>query len=354
MKKTIFLLFLSFLLVSCDSPSVSYEVDVSDDKLRVAVFLYRSDDYFIYSVNESMLARFKDKSDEYGELVVDVYDGKNQNEIQLAQIKEALSRKYDVLVVNIVERSSASKIIDMAKEADVPVLFFNRQPLDMDMARWDKLYYVGLDGISSGRMQGELVVDYFKGHPKMDKNRNGKIDYIMLQGQYNHQDTILRSKYSIEAIKAAGIELNELARETANWQRTEAKSIVSNLASSYGDEIELIISNNDMMAMGALDGLNEIRTELEKTGNDKYLSDIAIVGVDGIEPVIEAMKNGEIIGTVLNDAARQGEVLADMAYVLASGKEPSEVFEDMEAGRYYWIKYKKINLESVEKDEKND
>ncbi len=331
------LIFLSFILISlssCTGKSAVVETKSEKEHMDIAVFLYRNDDHFINTLKEAIeeTAVKNEKDWGKGTYSFTYFNGKNQNEIQINQIKEAISSGADVLAINIVERGSAKKIIDMAKEADVPIVFFNRQPIDVDMARWDKLYYVGLDGIQSGEMQGEIVADYWNEHPEMDKNGDGILQYIMLQGQYNHQDTILRTKYSIETIKKAGIAVEELAKETANWQRLEADSIITTLLGVYGDRIELIISNNDMMALGAKDAIAR---------RDKEVY-IPTVGVDGTSPAIEALEKGELIGTVFNDAKKQGEMVARLSYYLAKGIDPASDLENLESGTYYWIDYEKI------------
>ncbi len=330
-RYVIILLTLSLLFVSCDTNKIEGNKLIEKKELKIGVFLYRNDDFFIQSLKESVEEIISEKNSEWSDVNFTFFDGKNQNEIQVKQIKDAIEAKYDVLVINIVERSSATKIIDMAKKADIPILFFNRQPLDVDMARWDKLYYVGLDGTQSGEMQGEIVSEYWKAHPEMDKNSDGILQYVMFQGQYNHQDTILRSKYSVEAIEAAGIETQELYKETANWQRTEADNIMVDLLNIYGDRIELIIANNDMMALGAVDAIKR-----------KKIDNIAVVGVDGAKPALEALKNKEIIGTVLNDNRKQGRAIAKIAVELARDEDVVKRFPEMESGTYYWIEYQKI------------
>ncbi len=341
MRRKILLLILALMIFSsCAVENIKIEGESEKERLNIAVFLYRNDDHFINNLKEAIEETARENQEEWGEedFIFTYFNGKNQDEIQINQIKEAISEGADALAINIVERSSATKIIDMAKKADVPIVFFNRQPLDVDMARWDKLYYVGLDGIQSGEMQGEIIADYWNTHPEMDKNGDGTLQYVMLQGQYNHQDTILRTKYSVETVKNSGIPMEELAKETANWQRFEADSIMTSLLGIYGDRIELIISNNDMMALGARDAI------LRK---DRSIF-IPIVGVDGTKPALKALEDGEFIGTVFNDAKKQGEVVAEISYYLAKGVDPATKIEGIESATYYWVDYEKLE-ESREK-----
>ena len=93
--------------------------------------------------------------------------------------------------MNLVDRTAPSRIIRMAKQEDIPVLFFNREPVREDLMQWEKLYYIGCDAEQSGIMQGEIVADYIKNHPEVDKNRDGEIQYVLLEGEAGHQENRL-------------------------------------------------------------------------------------------------------------------------------------------------------------------
>ncbi len=333
MKRLIALIIIILVITSsCYSENNDTSTNDEKGKLKVGIFLYRYDDHFIYSVKSKMEDLIERNSKEWSDIEFDFFDGKNQNEIQIDQIKEAIESDYDALAINIVERSSATKIIELAKAAEIPIVFFNRQPVDVDMARWDKLYYVGLDGTQSGKMQGDIVIDYWNKHPEMDKNGDGVMQYVLLQGQYNHQDTILRTKYSVETIKNSGIEVEEIAKETGNWQRTQADQIISDLLPIYGEKIELILANNDMMALGAVDAIKRKNKTV----------DIPIVGVDGTEPAIDALKKKEIIGTIKNDENEQAEAIINIVTMLAKGEDPYSKYSKIENGTYYWVEYKPV------------
>ena len=80
----------------------------------------------------------------------------------------------DVLCVNLVDRTAPSRIIRLAKQNDIPIIFFNREPVWEDLMQWEDLYYVGCDAEQSGVMQGEIAADYIKNHPEVDKNQDGE------------------------------------------------------------------------------------------------------------------------------------------------------------------------------------
>lgn len=92
---------------------------------------------------------------------------------------------------------------------------------------------------------------------KMDKNGDGILQYVMLEGEMGHQDTILRSDYVLQTIEDGGVKLQKLDAETADWMRSRADAIMEQWIAEMGDEIELVLCNNDDMALGAADALKE-------------------------------------------------------------------------------------------------
>ncbi|MDU2995357.1 MAG: galactose ABC transporter substrate-binding protein, partial [Clostridium sp.] len=221
-----------------------------------------------------------------------------------------IEQGYDVMCINLVDRRSAATIINKAKNANIPVIFFNREPVEEDMNMWNKVYYVGAQAEQSGMMQGDIVIEKYKNNPSdVDKNGDGKIQYVMLEGEQGHQDASIRTEYSIKRLVDNGIKVEKLGSEVANWSRTEASEKVARWIEKYNDKVELIISNNDDMALGAIDVLNK-----SKIKNNMPL----IVGVDGIKDALKAIDNGEMTGTVISDAYKQGKAIFDTALRVSS------------------------------------
>ena len=138
-------------------------------------------------------------------------DGQNAQPTQNEQIDLFITKGVPAMAVNQVDRELANVTLDKAKAADIPVVFFNKEPLPEVLPAWDKAYYVGAKAEESGIMQGQLVIDYWKAHPEADKNGDGIIQYVMLSGPADHQDAQIRTVESIKAINDAGIETEELA-----------------------------------------------------------------------------------------------------------------------------------------------
>lgn len=331
----IFIIFLISGTVGCGKTHTEKAKVKNNDDIKIGVLMYRFDDPFIASVRDTIEKEVEVlNKNSIKNIVIEVMDGKNQQDIQNDQIEEIIDEGYDALAINLVDRSAAAVVIDKAKEANIPIVFFNRQPVQLDMARWDKIYYVGAKAEESGVLQGEIAANYWKTHPDLDKNGDGVMQYVMLEGQAGHQDAILRSKYSISKVQEEGITVEELAKDRANWQRSEAEDKMTTWLENFGSDIEFIFCNNDAMALGAVDSMKDS----ELFSDNKY---IPVVGVDAIKEALQALNNDEIIGTVYNDNVTQGKKVLQIAYYLALNKNPSDYIEDIVYGTYYWISYSK-------------
>lgn len=295
-------------LISCNSRN-NEEEDLNDIKIGISV--YEQDDIFISSIISNIENITKEKRSEGSySITLNVEDAKSNQYNQNEQVDMFIDQGYDVMCINLVDRRSAATIINKAKNANIPVIFFNREPVEEDMNMWNKVYYVGAQAEQSGMMQGDIVIEKYKNNPSdVDKNGDGKIQYVMLEGEQGHQDASIRTEYSIKRLVDNGIKVEKLGSEVANWSRTEASEKVARWIEKYNDKVELIISNNDDMALGAIDVLNK-----SKIKNNMPL----IVGVDGIKDALKAIDNGEMTGTVISDAYKQGKAIFDTALRVSS------------------------------------
>ena len=269
---------------------------------------------------------------------IEIADGQDDQTTQNDQIDAFIADGVNVLIINPVDRMASQPIIDKAKAANIPVVFINREPTAEMLNSYEKAFYIGAKAEESGTQSGELIAEYFKAHPEADKNHDGKLQFILLKGQNGHQDMILRSKYSVEAIKAAGIEPVEIASAIANWDKLQAMNIMNAFAMAIGPEnIEAVIANNDEMALGAVEALKN--SDYNKGDKDFY---IPVVGVDANASALEAMDKGEMLGTVLNDADNQGIAAVKLAVALASGGDVNAIGYDITDSKYIWIPYQKV------------
>lgn len=204
--------------------------------------------------------------------------------------------------------------------------------------QWEKLYYIGCNAEQSGIMQGEIVADYIKNHPEVDKNQDGKIQYILLEGEAGHQDAISRTDYSVKTLLEQGINLEKLSYQFADWNRGQAENRMSRLIEQYGEKIELVISNNDEMALGAVEAYKNVG----------YMqSDYPVIfGIDGLDDALEAVRLGTMQGTVYNDREAQARKIALIAVALFRGNDVSVL--GLEDERYYMAQYRKVDVNNVD------
>lgn len=303
--------------------------------IRIGVSVYDQYDTFV----SEMINHFNEYASEVSASMdsnvsvnIDVYNAAASQTTQNNQVKTMLEDGCDIICVNLVDRTEPVTIIDMAEKKDVPVIFFNRELVEQDLERWDKLYYVGAKAFESGIMQGEMAADIFKNDPAEDKNGDGVFQYIVLEGEADHQDAIVRTEYAVSTITDQGVPVEKLGYAIANWNRAQANTKMSQLLTEYGDQIELVLSNNDDMALGAVDAM-------KAAGIDQAEWPV-ILGIDGTDVGLAALKNGEIRGTVYNDKEGQAEKMFDLAFCLARGLPLDDL--GLEDGKYIRQPYTKL------------
>ena len=308
-------------------------------KIKIGVTLYDSYDTFLTGYMRAFDKEVAEKRAEGYEVNVLQYNAAGSQAMQNEQVEEMLQNSCDVLCVNLVDRTAPSEIIDMAKKKDVPVIFFNRELVEEDLNQWNKLYYVGADAKQSGVLQGELVLEDVKDAekegqlpPELDRNGDGKLQYLIFEGEAGHQDSIMRTDYVVSTIQDAGIPLERLDYSIANWSRAEAQSKMMQLYPEFQGKIELILSNNDDMALGVIDAYDKI-------GVQKDLRPW-IYGIDGTKAGLAAIEKGSMRATVYNDEVGQSKALFRIAFQLAS--EGAEDGEGTEIEKITRLPYRKV------------
>ena len=306
-----------------------------DGSLRLGVSLYTQDDTFISALAQDLEQLVQEEESRIGQkITLLISDSRHNQTAQMGQVDRFLARRCDVLCVNLVDRTAAAVLVDKAEAEGVPLIFFNRQPVDEDIQRWGQTYYVGASAQESGTLQGELVLDAWRNAPeRWDRSGDGVLQYVMLEGEPGHQDSLLRTEYTIQAITDGGVEVERLARDTANWNRAQASARIALWLEEFGDQIEVILSNNDDMALGAIDALCETDRPLE----DWPL----IVGIDATAPALEAVAAGQLYGTVHNDGRGQARAMLNLALALYNGEDPAGAV-DLVDGHYVWLPYRTV------------
>ena len=320
-------------LCACESQQLSGE-----DKVRVGVAYYNQSDTFL---NE-LIACFKEELQSFEsddlEVTVTVRDAAGSQRTQDDQVKEMLDAGCNVLCVNLVDRADPSEIIDLARERDIPIIFFNREPVAEDLMQQDGLYYVGAEAEESGIMQGELAVDAIRQNDRIDRNKDGKIQYVMLEGEAGHQDAIIRTENAVETLKSNGIALEKLSYQIANWNRAQAQNRMEQMIGQYQNKIELVLANNDDMALGAMDAYRKL--------NYTESALPVFFGIDGTDVGLQAVRDGKMAGTVYNDKEGQAEAMAKLAVAAATGEGMEDI--EFENEKYIYLPYQKVTPDQID------
>ena len=285
----------------------------------------------IYQFADNFMTLYRTDLEEYLKDMgysVTIVDGKNDQNTQTEQINTFLQQGVDVLIINPVQTTSAQTIVDTVSPSGTPIVFINRQPEDSVLESYKgKCCYVGADARQSGTYQGELILDT---ETQGDINGDGKITYIMCKGDPENIDAQYRTEYSIKALTDAGKEVECLYEYLDNWDQTTAQQDVANALSQYGDKIEVVFCNNDAMALGALQSIQQAGRTVGK--------DIYLVGVDALAEAVQDVLDGNMTGTVLNDDVGQATAAAEATKLFVEGKDVEQ---------FYWVDYVKVTKDNA-------
>ena len=283
-----------------------------DGALRIGVAVYKGEDTYLSNMTQAMQESVDLCCAETGDRIqISLSDAQESQNTQNEQIDRFLSLGYDVLCVNLVDRTDAARVVDKAREAGVPLVFFNREPVQEDIDAWDQVYYVGSDARQSAQLQAQIVLDLWESDPDgLDRNGDGVLQYMMLEGESRHQDAVIRTEVSVQTLREAGVPLERVESGIANWDRNQAAALAESALVQH-PEIELILCNNDDMALGAADAVARLGLDFAN-----------IVGIDGTPQGVEAVDQGRLLGTVVMDYPAHGEALFRLARALALGEDP--------------------------------
>lgn len=308
--------------------------------VRVGVAVYDQTDTFISTITQHLEQMFQEEEQRLGvKINLSVADGRSSQSVQNEQVDRFLDLGCDVICVNIVDRTAAAVIVDKARAAEVPVIFFNREPVEEDLLRWEGAYYVGSPGAEAGRLQGMLVVDAWRADAAaLDRSGDGVLQYVMLEGEPGHQDALLRTEHSIQTLVTGGVQVEKLESAAANWQRSQAAERMRQWLETVEEPIEAVFANNDDMALGAIDACLEAGMTVEELP--------FIVGVDATAPALEAVRAGTLQGTVRNDARGQAESIVALSRALMGFEDVAEAVE-LTDGKYVWLSYTAVTAADV-------
>ncbi|WP_165311497.1 galactose/glucose ABC transporter substrate-binding protein MglB [Vibrio ziniensis] len=295
--------------------------------------IYKYDDNFMSVVRQAIEKEAAGDKD----VRLLMNDSQNSQSMQNDQVDVMLARGVQALAINLVDPAAAPSIISKAKIDDVPVVFYNKEPSAAALASYDKAYYVGTDSKESGVIQGDLIAQHWKANKSWDKNGDGVLQYVMLKGEPGHPDAEARTTYSVKQINANGIKTQELHMDTGMWDTAMAKDKMDAwLSGPNGSKIEVVIANNDGMAMGAIEALRGAGQK------------IPVFGVDALAEALALVKSGEMAGTVLNDATSQAKATFELARNLAEGKKATEGTQWEMNGKVVRVPYVGVDKSTLE------
>ena len=296
----------------------------------IAVFYYTYSDTYISTVRTALDAELDKLGVEYQD-----YDSNSQQNTQTEQVDTAITKGATCLIVNIVETGSddaAQGIVDKAKAADIPVIFFNREVSDAVVNSYEKCAFIGTDAAEAGHMQGQMIADYLlANYDDVDLNGDGTISYVMFKGQNANPEAEYRTQYAVEdcdaALEAAGkqaltfYDANNadkfLVDRNGTWSAQASNEYMTTILSEYTEAnnnmVELVICNNDGMAEGAITAL---KTAGYNASADKA---IPVFGVDATDAAKELIAAGSMVGSIKQDAEGMAAAIALLAKNATSG-----------------------------------
>ena len=303
--------------------STAASAAATNGSANIGVCIYQFADNFMTLYRTDLEGYLKDMG-----YSVTIMDGKNDQNTQTEQINTFLQQGVDVLIINPVQTTSAQTIVDTVSPSGTPIVFINREPDKSVLDSYaDKCCYVGADARQSGTYQGELILET---ETQGDINGDGVITYIMCKGDPENIDAQYRTEYSIKALEDAGKKVNCLYEYLDNWDQTTAQQDVANALSQYGDQIEVVFCNNDAMALGALQSIQQAGRTVGK--------DIYLVGVDALAEAVQDVLDGNMTGTVLTDDGGQATAAAEAAKLYVEGSAVEQ---------YYWVDYVKVTKDNA-------
>ncbi len=340
MKKWLALVLAAVLalgLVACSNGGGDDKGSGDAKKGEISVFYYTFSDTYISSVRTSLDKLLEGKN-------FNDYDANGNQTTQTEQVSTAIAKGSKMLIVNVVDTGSndaAQNIVDQAKAADIPVIFFNRSVDESVISSYDKCAFVGTDYEMAGHMQGEMIGKYINENFKtVDLNGDGKISYVMFKGQEGNMEAIARTQFGVEDCDKVLVENGRekltfydpantkgyLVDQNGLWSTSAATDYMNTVLAKHSEAnnnmVELVIANNDDMALGAI-------SALQGAGyNNGSGTTIPVFGVDATDAAKEAIAKNQMVGTIKQDAEGMANVIATMAMNFVDGKDK---FDGVEA-----------------------
>jgi len=282
------------------------------EKVKIGVAMSNFDDVWLTLVRDAITKW----ASAHPDVQVTMVDGSDDTAKQVGQVENFLAQGMDAVVILPVDTSATGPVTKAVLKAGKPLVYVNRKPANLPKG----VVYCGSKSIEAGIMNME----------ELGKAMGGKGNLAILMGALNHEAAIGRTDGIKQVVKEKFPDIKITREQVGNWKRAEGKTIMENWLAS-GQEIDGVASNNDEMALGALQAI-------KAAGK---LGKIFVGGTDASHDALESMDKGELNNTVFQDPVAQGEEGVNAAYLMVK-KEPNPKVVDGNI----WIPYQKVTKEN--------
>ena len=283
------------------------------EKVKIGVSMALFDDVWLTLVRNAITKWGADHPD----VDLTIVDANNDSAKQTGQVENFLAQGMDAIVILPVDTAATGPMTKAVVKAHKPLVYVNRLPSNLPKA----VIYCGSNSIEAGIMNME----------ELGKAMNGKGNLVILMGELSNEAAIGRTDGIKKVAKEKFPDIKIVREQTGNWKREQGKTIMENWLAS-GQEIDGVASNNDEMALGALQAI-------KAAGK---LGKIPVGGTDASRDALESMSRGELNNTVFQDPVAQGEESVNAAYLLAKKQPNPKVADDR-----IWIPYQRVTKENL-------
>lgn len=312
------------------------------DALTFGVLIYKFDDTYISTVRNA-ITNYAQKANV--PIKLDMQDAQGDQARQNDQMDVLINKNVDVLIVNPVDAGSAQGLADKAKAANIPIIFFNREP-DKEVLESCNGLFIGTKVQEAGTMQGDLMADLWEANSAYDLNGDGVCQYLVFKGEPGNPEAEARTTYSVKQMEERGIAMQNVnpgGALVANWATDQAQTQMEAMLAANRGKIEAVFCNNDDMALGVIAALN---SQGYNTGDKDAGPWIPVIGVDATEAGVAAINAGKMAATVKQDGDAMGQAIIAIATNAAQGRNYTEgtdyqVAEDGVSVRIPYVPYTK-------------
>ncbi|MDK2919459.1 MAG: inositol transport system substrate-binding protein [Candidatus Petromonas sp.] len=310
-KKTFALLMVATLILGtlAGCGAQGSEEASGNKKIKIGVSIANFDDTFLTYMMDGMKAYAEKHSDQ---IDIEFVDAKEDMAKQMNQVENFIVQQKDAIIIVPVDTSAAGPMTEAVTKAGIKLVYVNRNPGNLP----EGTYYVGSEEIVAGRLQMEYLA----------KALDGKGNIAILMGKLDNEGAIKRTE-GVEKVASKYPDIKIVDKQTGEWQRSAGMKVTEDWLNRFGDDLDAIASNNDDMALGAIQALQDAGRE-----------DVLVVGVDATPDGLAALEAGDLAATVFQDAAGQGGGAVEVALKAVKGEEVKQET---------WIPFKLVTPENI-------